>query len=267
MPDDQILAAVRVLDWTTMAAGPGAAAVLADFGASVTKVEMPGGDPWRKVLLNHQPEREFGTCFEQDNRGKRSVVLDLACDAGRHAFHLLLAASDVLVCNIRQAGTQRLGLDYESLRARYPRLVYAHVTAWGREGPMRDAPGYDAGAYWAATGMMDVLRAADDAPLPRLPGAAGDHATSMSLVAGIALGLFHRERSGAGKLVDVSLLRSGLWANGMYLSFAAAAPAEASARVLRDPHRIGATFRAYRCRDGESVHLLGYQARHLCDVM
>lgn len=267
--DSTLLAGIRVLDWTTMAAGPGASAVLADFGAMVTKVEPVQGDPWRRIGMKEfgsdSRGHQFGPHFDHDNRGKRSVVLDLQNAAGLEAFDLLLCRSDVLVTNVRMAGTQRLGLDFESVKARYPRLIYAHLTAWGRSGPMRDAPGYDAGAFWAASGMLDHLRASDDQQaMPRLPGGSGDHATSMSLVAGIALSLFQRERTGKGGLVDVSLLRSGLWCNAMLLGAAAAASSPADVAFMRDPGRTGPTFRAYRCRDGEYVQLLGYQTqRHM----
>ena len=120
-----ILDGVRVLDWTSMAAGPGATAVLADFGATVIKVEPPKGDPWRRILRVHQTGRpqSFGSVFEHDNRGKRSIALDLSCPAGRVAFLLLLDSCDVLVTNVRVAGTQRLGFDYETLRSRYPQLM------------------------------------------------------------------------------------------------------------------------------------------------
>ena len=261
----QLLSGVRVLDWTSMAAGPGASAILADFGADVVHVEVPGGDPWRRVLRGGLSSASgkvgHGAAFEHDNRGKRSVALDLGRAAGLRAFHMLLARADVLVCNVRVAGTQHLGLDYESLRRRYPRLIYAHLTAWGREGPMRDAPGYDAGAFWAATGMLDLMRESDAAGkgLPRLPGAAGDHVTSLALVAGIGLALFSREQTGEGRLVDVSLFKTGLWCNGMFTAGAAADPLSAS--NVRDPTRLGATFRAYTCRDGADVQLLGYQPR------
>ena len=255
------LSGIRVLDWTSMAAGPGAAALLSDHGASVIKVETPKGDPWRKVLLKDQPERSFGSVFEHDNRGKQSITLDLTCKAGRDVFHSLLAKTDVLVCNVRVAGTQRLGLDYESLHSKYPQLIYAHITAWGREGPMVNAPGYDAGAFWAATGMLNTLRSKEGS-LPILPGAGGDHATSLSLVAGIALALFHRTRTNTGTLVDVSLLRSGLWCNGMYLSIASASPK--TIQALKNPNRIGPTFRGYITKDQETIHLLGYQTkRHI----
>jgi len=263
--DRALLSGVKVLDWTSMAAGPGAAAMLADFGADVVHVEVPKGDPWRRVLRGPLDTPSgavgHGSAFEHDNRGKRSVTLDLTQSAGVRAFHALLATADVLICNTRMAGTQRLGLDYETLRRRYPRLVYAHLTAWGREGPMRDAPGYDAGAFWAGTGMLDLMRENDEAGngIPRLPGAAGDHATSLALVAGIALALFNRERTGQGRLVDVSLFRAGLWCNGMFLS--AAAADLSTAQKLRDPKRLGATFRAYKCRDGADVQLLGYQPK------
>jgi len=126
--------------------------------------------------------REFGPFFDHDNRGKHSVTLDLQTSAGLESFELLLSKSDVLVTNIRVSGIQRLGLDYDSVKTRHPRLIYAHLTAWGRSGPMRDAPGYDVGAFWAGSGMLDLLRASDhQKEMPRLPGGSGDHATSMSL--------------------------------------------------------------------------------------
>lgn len=262
------LTGLKVLDWTTMAAAPGATAVLADFGACVTKVESVDGDPWRRIGMKEfgadGTKRAFGPYFDHDNRGKRSVSLDLQTKAGLEAFEMLLSDSDVLVSSIRVAGQQRLGLDYESIRSRHPKLIYAHLTAWGRGGPMRDAPGYDVGAFWAASGLLDLLRASDQQKeMPRLPGAAGDHATSMSLVAGIALALYRRERTGEGSLVDVSLLRSGLWCNAMPLVAAAAAESPQKVAFMRDPLRNGPTFKAYRCRDGEYVQLLGYQTgRH-----
>eukprot|EP00928_Gymnodinium_smaydae_P006523 TRINITY_DN12318_c0_g1_i1.p1 TRINITY_DN12318_c0_g1~~TRINITY_DN12318_c0_g1_i1.p1 ORF type:complete len:438 (-),score=55.79 TRINITY_DN12318_c0_g1_i1:120-1346(-) len=256
-----------------MAAAPGATAVLADFGASVTKVEGPKGDPWRRIGMKEFGKdgsgREFGPYFDHDNRRKRSVVLDLQSSAGVEAFHLLLSTTDVLVSNVRVAGTQRLKLDYESLKKRYPMLIYAHLTAWGRKGPMRDAPGYDAGAFWAASGMLDLLRASDEQrDMPRLPGGAGDHATSMALVSGITMALFQRERIGSGCLVDVSLLRAGLWCNAMPLLAAAVAPSAEDVAFMRDPLRNGVTFRAYRCRDGAYLQLLGYQSgRHMSSLL
>eukprot|EP00937_MAST-01D_sp_MAST-1D-sp2_P002266 g2266.t1 len=255
-----VLAGVRVVDWTTMAAGPGATAMLSELGAVVDKVEPPKGDPWRSVGVT--PDAGGVSCvFEFDNRGKRSIALDLSTDAGRRAFRMLLRCADVLVTNVRPESARRLGLDYASLRREYPTLLYAHLTAWGLRGPMRDAPGYDAGAFYSATGMLDLMRPSDahDAPFPRLPGAAGDHATSLALVAAISLALFDRQRTGAGRLVDVSLLRTGLWCNGMMLSAAAASRQQAQA--WRDPDRHGPTFGPMRCAGGAHLYLLGYQTR------
>ena len=127
-----ILAGVRILDWTTMAAGPGATAMLSELGATVDKIEAPQGDPWRSVGV----ERKHGvSCvFEFDNRGKRGVTLDLTTAAGQVAFKTLLRRADVLVTNVRPESARRLGLDYASLERSYPKLVYAHLTAWGRHG-------------------------------------------------------------------------------------------------------------------------------------
>eukprot|EP00936_MAST-01D_sp_MAST-1D-sp1_P002329 g2329.t1 len=261
-----ILAGVRIVDWTTMAAGPGATAMLSELGANVDKIEAPQGDPWRSVGVER--ERGVSCVFEFDNRGKRSVVLDLSTAAGQLALKMLLRRADVLVTNVRPESARRLGLDYASLERCYPKLIYAHLTAWGRSGPMCDAPGYDAGAFYAATGMLDLMRPddTDAAAFPRLPGAAGDHATSLALVAAVALALFSRQCTGRGRLVDVSLLRTGLWCNGMMLSAAAASRAQAQA--WRDPERHGPTFGPMRCADGAHLYLLGYQTRrHLAPLL
>lgn len=106
------------------------------------------------------------------------------------------------------------------MRKDLPKLIYAHLTAWGKSGPEMNDPGYDTGAFWAASGLQDILRADEDAPPPRFPGAIGDHNTGMHLFGGIATALFHRERTGEGQLVDAALLRSGIWSMSLPLLLA-----------------------------------------------
>lgn len=123
----------------------------------------------------------------------------------------LLFVDSVFVTNVRGAPLKRAGLDYETIHAEMPRLIFAQLSAWGQSGPMSENPGYDAGAFWAATGLQDYMRTDEGAQPPRFPGGIGDHSASMHLFAGVALALYHRRSSGEGSLVDANLLRAGLW--------------------------------------------------------
>lgn len=145
-----ILAGITVLDLTTAVAGPAAGALLADFGANVIKVEEPGGDSARYTQLKFyqtelkQESRTMAPTFEMDNRGKRSIALDLKTEEGKRVFKILMSKADVFVTNVRVGGLQRLGLDYESIRDEFPQLVYAHLSCWGLNGgPDAMKPGYD----------------------------------------------------------------------------------------------------------------------------
>jgi hypothetical protein len=233
----QLLAGIRVVELSTMAAAPAAAAVLADLGAEVIKIESPSGDPWRTTGVKYRPGVEYGVMFEHDNRGKQSVVLDLKQGAGMKAFKQLLGGADVLLTNVRKRGLLGLGLDYESVAAEFPQLIYCHLSAWGRSGPKENNPGYDTGAYASASGIMEFFRPSDTAKLSRWPVGLGDHSTAMNLVGGIALALFHRTRTGVGQLVDVSLLRSGIWANA--LSLVAAETSKSWSNELRQEMHMG----------------------------
>ena len=172
-----MLRGLEVVELSTMAAAPAACAVLADLGARVVKVESSLGDEWRSTGRNFGP-KAFGAMFEQDNRGKSSITLDLQSDAGSQVFHRLLAKADLLVTNVRLRGLAKLKLDFDTVHACYPQLIYCHLTAWGRTGPRVNDPGYDTGAYGAATGIMDQQRPSDAADMSRWPVGVGDHAAS-----------------------------------------------------------------------------------------
>jgi crotonobetainyl-CoA:carnitine CoA-transferase CaiB-like acyl-CoA transferase len=149
---------LRVVELGVWVAGPSAGGILADWGADVIKVEAPDGDPMRRVfnlIAGHgQPE---SPPFDLDNRGKRSVVLDLATDQGRDDMHRLIATADVFLTNLRPEAIERLGLGPEALLAAHPRLVYASVTGYGRDGPDAGRAGYDVGGFWARTGVAATL--------------------------------------------------------------------------------------------------------------
>jgi crotonobetainyl-CoA:carnitine CoA-transferase CaiB-like acyl-CoA transferase len=209
-----MLEGVRVVELGVWVAGPAAGGILADWGADVIKVEAPAGDPMRGFFQSAiGSDAAWNPPFDLDNRGKRSVVLDLQTGAGSGALHSILATADVFVTNMRPGALSRLGLDHETLLARYPRLVYASVTGYGLEGAEKDRAGYDVGAFWARTGVADLFRVGGEPPLA-LRGGFGDHVTGIATVAGIVGALFERERCGRGRLVETSLQRTGMYCIG-----------------------------------------------------
>jgi crotonobetainyl-CoA:carnitine CoA-transferase CaiB-like acyl-CoA transferase len=121
-----ILDGIKVVELATVIAAPSCAAVLADFGADVTKVEAPGGDMWRA----------FGANFGNENRGKKSVVIDIKDPDQLVVLKAMIADCDVFVTNVRGAPLKRVGLDYETIHAANPKLIYAQLSAWGQTGPM-----------------------------------------------------------------------------------------------------------------------------------
>src|SRR5215831_16711029 len=152
------LEGVRVVELGLWVAGPSAGAVLADWGADVVKIEPPDGDPFRGLYLSVAgAEVPANPPFELDNRGKRSIVLDLRVPEAREIAYRLLDRADVFVTNVRPAALARLGLDWETLAARNPRLVYGRVTGYGETGPDADRPSYDVGAFWSRAGIAAAL--------------------------------------------------------------------------------------------------------------
>ena len=162
------LEGLRVIELGVWVAGPAAGGILADWGADVIKIEPPAGDPARTFgrmlgIPPHDRQHESPP-FEMDNRGKRSVVLDLTTDDGRaHALDMLTDA-DVFITNIRTGALRRIGLDFESLTTANPRLVYGLITGYGNDGPDADRPAYDVAAFWARAGLAHLLTRPGDTP-------------------------------------------------------------------------------------------------------
>ncbi len=207
-----IFAGLNVVDAGSWVAGPVAATMLADYGADVIKVEMPSGDPFRRLASSPgTPNANIDYCWAQDARNKRSIALDLKTPAGIEILKQLVAACDVYVTNYPLGMRRRLGLRYEDLKPLNTRLIYASLTAYGEQGPEREREGFDLVAYWSRTGLMDLVRKGDAEPAPSIPGM-GDHPTGVALYAAIATALFHRERTGEGSMVHTSLIANGVWA-------------------------------------------------------
>lgn len=248
------LQGVTVLELGVALAGPSAAALLGDWGASVTKVEPLTGDPQRGNTAN--------SYFSQDNRGKRSVCLDLSTQEGRAIMLTLVDRADVFLTNIRPGGLKRLGLDPDALMARNPRLVYGRITGYGAEGPSADRPGYDIGAFWSRAGVAGALSGRDEPPVQR--PAMGDHTTGLALAGAISAALFDRERTGEGRLVETSLVRTGAYVISSDLAaHVNGEMAEAGLRRMLYNPLLG----CYRAGDGRWFFLLGLEAtRHWPNV-
>jgi len=204
---------VKVVELGIWVAGPATGGILADWGADVIKIEGPTGDPARGFQRMLGGDMPSNPVFELDNRSKRSIVLDLSTPGDSEVALELLDNADVFVTNLRTAALARLGLDYESLRSRNPRLVYCAITGYGMEGPDADRPGYDIAAFWARAGIASLLtRPGGDPPFQR--GGMGDHGAGMSGAAAVSAALFSRERTGEGQLVSTSLFRQGTYTVG-----------------------------------------------------
>lgn len=210
------VAGIKVVELGVWVAGPAAGGILADWGADVVKIEPPAGDPARMFgrmlgLADENPP------FDMDNRGKRSVVLDLTTEKGRVAAHRLLVDADVFITNVRPAALRRLGLDYDAIAAAYPRLVYGLITGYGTDGPDADRPAYDVAAFWARAGLASLLTRPGQTP-PFQRGGMGDHSAAMTLVAAVCAALVSRANTGAGQLVTTSLYRQGAYTTSFDLN-------------------------------------------------
>ncbi|WP_213767682.1 CoA transferase [Caballeronia sp. dw_19] len=200
------LKGIRVIDVSRVLGGPLAGQILADHGADVIKVEPPQGDE----------TREWGPPFQGDasayflnvNRNKRALSLDLSRQEGREVLLRLLETADVLIENFKPGTMEKWGLSYEQLAERFPRLVYASVTGFGKDGPFGGYPGYDLMAQ-AWTGLVSINGSKESGPL-RVGVPIIDMMTGANAVIGISMSLFERERSGKGQHVDLTLYDTGV---------------------------------------------------------
>jgi formyl-CoA transferase len=199
------LSGVTVLDLCSYLAGPYGCTLLADLGADVIKIESPQGDMLRQFPSSLPGEARF---FLGTNRGKRAIVLDLKQKDGLAILHRMVESADVLVENFRPSVPARLGIDYPRLKKSSPRLVYAGLTGYGDKGPLSEKGGFDQ-VLQCLSGMAVFQGGGPDKPQLVL-GSVLDYFTSALLAYGVAAALFHREKSGKGQYLSLSLLRSAL---------------------------------------------------------
>lgn len=202
---------VRVIELAQYVYVPGAAAMLADQGADVIKIETIQGDPYRTLSVGGS--RNLGTinlAMEQNNRNKQSVALDLKSEAGREALLKLVETADVFLTSLRPKAITALRLDVEDLRARNPKIIYARGNGVGFKGAELNRPGFDASAFWARGGACHAFTRPGEQPTAPRP-AYGDHTGSLAIAYGIAGALFRRAMTGEPTVVENSLLSTAAW--------------------------------------------------------
>jgi crotonobetainyl-CoA:carnitine CoA-transferase CaiB-like acyl-CoA transferase len=206
---------LKVVDAASWIAGPVAATILADLGADVIKVEMPGtGDPYRRLPAGPAaPKADVNYTWLMDARNKRSITLNVKSEAGRDVLKRLVQWCDVYVTNYPIGMRRSLGLTYEDLAPLNERMIFASLTAYGEVGPEAEREGFDGVAYWARSGLQDMVRAPGAPPAASVAGQ-GDHPTAVALYAAIVTALYRRQLTGKGTLVHTSLLANGFWSNG-----------------------------------------------------
>jgi crotonobetainyl-CoA:carnitine CoA-transferase CaiB-like acyl-CoA transferase len=212
---------VRVVEVAGWMAAPGAAALMADMGADVIKVEPLRGDPMRGAT--RQPrmaegEAPIDAAFEMDNRGKRSIAVAINQPEGADLVRRLAARSDVFLCNMLPGRQAKFGLDAPTLLELNPRLVHATLTGYGPTGPDAARPGYDLTAFFGRGAALDAMSEPDNLAPPRLRPAQGDHTAALALFGGILAALRLVDATGKGQVVDVSLLGAAAWTMSSDLS-------------------------------------------------
>lgn len=205
---------IRVIEVDSWMAAPSAGAILADLGADVIKVEPLTGDPMRGTSRPAKVEGDlkgydFG--FDVDNRGKRSIAVDLGAQAGADIVRRLVGKADIFLCNLLTRRQERFGLDPDKLLALNPKLVHATLTGYGTDGPQAWRPGYDVTAFFGRSGLYDSMRESGDALVAQARPAQGDHTTGLALVATILAALRLVDRTGEGQVVETSLFETAAW--------------------------------------------------------
>ena len=210
------LSGVKVVELGTHVVVPTATRVLADFGAEVIKIENLLGEEWRYVgkNLGVPVTTEENAVFTNQNSNKKFIALDLKTEDGLAVLERLIEQADIFCTNVRQKALEKMGIDFQTLKERFPKLIYCHFTGFGYEGPDKDRPGFDMAAFWARSGAL-----ADWANIGSFPakpiGAFGDSSSANFIINGMLMALYARERTGLGTLVSSSLYGSSIWLNSI----------------------------------------------------
>ena len=221
MSEKKPLEGIKVIEMSTFIAVPACARFFAEFGADIIKIEPKSGD---NVRFNGVSEGRLGdpyenTTFDLENAHKRSIVLNLKAPEGREILFKLLEDTDIFLTNWRPQALEKLGLDYDSLKDKFPKIIYASLTGFGETGPDMNLPGYDFTAFWARGGLLGTLYQKDSEPINLIPGV-GDHISGMFLAAGIMTALYNAQKTGKGDKVTVNLLHASIFVQGIAIQAA-----------------------------------------------
>jgi len=248
--DKGIFDGLKVLDCASFIAAPAAATVLSDFGADVIKIEPPvTGDPYRNLPnLPGYPHSEHNFAWMLEARNKKSLALDLSKPEGQAVLHRLAAQADVFITNYPPQVRERLGITHAHLAPQNERLIYASFTGYGEKGEEANKPGFDSNAYWARSGLMDLVRADEHTTPARSIAGMGDHPCAMAFYSAIVTALYKRERTGKGSHVSSNLMANGVWAASV-LAQAKLVGAKFGERRPRE-RALNAVTNHYQCKDG-----------------
>lgn len=260
-----ILQGVRVLEAAAYLMVPTAAAILGDWGADVIKVEHPvAGDPYRGLRNDAVEPGLPNPMLEIPNRGKRSVGIDLSNPEGLEVVYELIRHADVFLTSFLSPTLSRLRLDWDSVRAINPRIVYGRGTGYGPRGPEANTPGFDLAATWARAGFMHRMTPPDADEPAQFPGSVGDLTGGLTLASGAVAALYKRDRTGKGLQVDVSLYHIGMWVMAQSIGAApfglAPEPISGSRQHVRNP-----LVNSYRTSDNRWIVLCILQPQKYWD--
>jgi crotonobetainyl-CoA:carnitine CoA-transferase CaiB-like acyl-CoA transferase len=260
---ESVLDGVRVLEVAQWWFVPSAGAVLADWGAEVIKIEHPEtGDPQRGLVTSGLvPRGGFNFMWEQPNRGKKSVGIDLRSEGGRELLYRIAGKSDVFLTSFLPEARRRLRIDVDDLRAVNPRIIYARGSGQGVRGPEAARGGYDGASFWARGGIAAALTADPAGPPVGQRPAFGDGIGGMTIAGGIAAALFRRERTGEPSVLDISLLATAMWTLAPDITMAKALAALAG-RMPRFDRRMSPNpiVNPYATKDARWIMLIMLQS-------
>ena len=254
------LSGIKVLDLSTFVAAPVCSRLLADMGAQVIKVEHPKGDAWRQTGISYLPSRfshEENPVFDIYNSGKQHIAIDLKTEDGKAVFFRLLEETDVFVTNTRVAALHRLGIAYEDLKDRFPKLIYAIVLGYGEKGPDANKPAFDTTGYWSKSGFLRDMAPLSEHYTPvQPPFGVGDTITGYLLMGEVCAALYRRTQTGKGDYVRSSLYHNGIFTMGT-MEIITQQPWGRTVPSTRIDHGIPGGY--YRCADDEWIYIaVGY---------
>lgn len=254
MNEQRTLQGIKVVELSNYVAAPVCARMLGDLGAEVIKIEGMKGDPWRQSgKANTFTDDEENPVYDIYNTGKKSIRLNIKHPDGMRVLMELLADADVFITNTRAPSLKKLGLDYDTLSRKFPRLIYGTITGYGEKGPQAADPGFDTVAFWTRSGFLLDMSIKTDGSYPVYPPVgAGDTYTGTVLFSGVLAALYQREKTGKGDYVTAALQNAGMW---FMASMLIQSQEKYHIKFPKERPNCSPFSSAYKCADGEWLSL------------